>query len=242
MDSLRTGCVGIAGGYSFRATAHFSNNLLRRFQRIGRRAPTIITVTNAVAPHIESLFICAKSGEDGFRSSMKRTVSILRDSGCDFLVLPCNSLHMLFMEVCAEVDVDGLSPVQALQDTALPSFESSYGLLATSQLRQSGLIEECLPEQVEVLVEQSEFRQVTIDNLILNIIADGPKPVHVQNVTEVIKEIRPCVDRWIIACSELSILTPELRRANPELEFIDTLELLVRKTFERCDDEGAVDE
>ncbi len=231
MDPIRRSTIGVAGGYGYRASSYFTNILINRFQKTKHVKPTIVTVINTVAPQVESRFIHGKSDEKLFFQSLSDTVETLVDANCEFIVLPCNSLHFLFRDICNDLGVEGLSPIQALQGVLFPEAKKKNGILASSQLLRKIIVNEWLNHKIGLVAEPSKANQAIIDNLIINIIANGARPNHTDIIADIIKKMNNNVDRWIVACSELSMLTPSIRRAYPHIDIVDTLDFLIDKAY-----------
>jgi len=211
--------IGIVGGYSHRSSSFFFSKLMERFYRAASPTPELVANAMSVDVHTEAKFVSGAIGHDAFQSFLSTSIKMLILADCKLLLLPCNSLHGLFSQVCDELDVHGLSPIHALQSVSFPDNDCSYGVLGTSQLMRSAFIDRYLPLKCNPSFDLIESHQEKIDNTVLSIISDGPQERHVDVVSSIVREYFPKRDRWIIACSEISTLTSNIRKKILKLNF-----------------------
>jgi aspartate racemase len=159
----------------------------------------------------------------------------LRDQGADLLAMPCNTAHHYYDEVSAGVDIPFLNMMELASShiaTHQPGVQR-VGLLASSALSQIKLYEPWFDALgVEVVYPPAE-KQRALMALIVAIKAnagDAEGFAALHDCAETLETLG--VDCLLIACTELSVISQQLKTPLPSYDAADILarEVVIQAT------------
>jgi len=134
--------------------------------------------------------------------------------GADFLAMPCNTAHAYYHEICTAVEIPVLNMIELTAETVIhgPPALQTAGLLASTAVVMTGLYEKCFEKKgVRVVYPASagqEKLMAAIRKIKTGRYGDGEK----ETVRTIAGElVAGKADALIIACTELSILTPAVQ-------------------------------
>jgi aspartate racemase len=154
------------------------------------------------------------------QDELKGCLNLLRQSGSSVLAIACNTLHA-FLDENEQIDDLVLLPNEVV--SAVPSHERPL-VLCTSTSAKFGVHKQFFP-----CVYPNESTQQEVDEIIEQILKGEDEKSILQKMNCVI-ERQP--DKTIVlGCTELSLLTADLRVPNKLI--IDPLDLVADKVVER---------
>jgi len=220
--------IGIIGGLGPETSSKFYLELLyKSFDLNDACRPPILMWSIPMDYQIEKDFIL---GEDRSVEYIKYLVDAavrLESGGADFIVIPCNSVHIFINEVIEAVSIPVLSIIKETSQFLKKNNINSVGLLATQASINDGLYQNKLKEnEIEVIlpsnVEQKKMG-VLINKLVRNEYAADQK----QELIEIINSLaNKNVDAVLLACTDLQLLAPK----HSSVKIIDTMKILVDAT------------
>ena len=97
--------VGIVGGLGPETTAEFYLNLIKKFRQNCDTYP-LITIDNVDFPfYLEKEIIEESVNEEKILPFLKESIRRLNKVGSDFIVIPCNTVHIFIDELRKESSV-----------------------------------------------------------------------------------------------------------------------------------------
>lgn len=220
--------VGIIGGLGPDTTTKFYLQIISAFSRLSAPTRPQILIYNVPLPiQIEKEAITEAKDEERCLSFLIEAAKTLEKGGVDFIVMPCNSLHVFIEEIRSAVNI----PVLSIVDETVKFLQSQnckqVGLLATQitidrKLYKNKLdafgIEEIVPSDQDqsrigqiiyhlVIGSSTEEDKDALDNMINDLINRGAKTI-------------------VLACTDLQLLIP----TRQDVPTIDTMQLLVNTT------------
>lgn len=154
-----------------------------------------------------------------------KSVKELESAGCDFLVLPCNTLHGLISDIRKNTSL----PVLDLIEEASNCIKSEYrsiGILSTRKTRIERLYDKNLTNLK--LVYPSEKEQSEISKIIIRIIRNKSRSGDRGFLEAVIKKmINGGAEKVVLACTDLANLLDN----NPNT--IDSTDILIKMTLKK---------
>ncbi|WP_439102130.1 aspartate/glutamate racemase family protein [Congregibacter sp.] len=149
--------------------------------------------------------------------------------GADFLAMPCNTAHHFYAELASAVDVPFLNITELVAKRIAISQPAArrVGLLASSALSQIRLYEPSFDTRNIEAVYPEASQQTELMALIQAIKANGGERcgyAALQNSAEALEAAG--VDCLLIACTELSVVSEQLRSALP---FYDAADILAQE-------------
>ena len=185
-------------------------------------------IWNVPLPYqIEEEFIKNSQGEEKYLPYLLDAAKRLEKGGADFIVIPCNSVHIFINQIRESVKV----PVLSIVDETLSRLNSNkvteVGLLATSSTIRKRLYEEVLTSngiKVKSPVEEDQNQMGEIINHLVHSRQDGEDREKLLKITKGLLDQGP--KTILLACTDLQLITPHIQNS----EIIDTMEILVQAT------------
>jgi aspartate racemase len=163
--------------------------------------------------------------------TVKKAIEGLHAAGADFIVAPCNSVHIVYESVAADIPIPWISIMDATGEKIAASKIEAVALLGTVFTMSKGFYQKGLARhRVESLTptpeQQARINHIIFDELIVN----RPTRESRQYVLDVIGDLRGRGARGVVlGCTELPFL---IQQAHTELPVFDTSELLAQKALD----------
>jgi len=222
--------VGIIGGLGPEATAKFYLEIVSACSNRGEQVhPPILIYSVPLPLQIEEKCIVKGQSEEKCVPYLIQAAKTLEQGGADFLVMPCNSLHVFIEEIRRAVKIPVLSIVEETVKFLKTRNIKEVGILATSITINRGLYKfqlntQCINEVVPSDQDQDKLGQI-IYNLVIGKYTDTDK----QELNEIIKSFeKKEIESIILACTDLQILAPY----HHKIKIFDTMEILVDATVQ----------
>lgn len=217
--------VGIIGGLGPETTAKFYLEIISSCSDLNKEARPSILVWNVPIPFKteENLIIRGQCQEE-YLPFLLDGAKRLERAGADFLVMPCNSMHIFIKEIRKAVGIPVLGIVEETVKVLKNEDIESVGLLATSVTLENGLFQTALAKDKIPFNVPSSNDQSEVSKVILNILS-GKKSDHDKiKITKIIKSLG--TNTLILACTDLQLLLPKMANMN----IIDTMQVLAKAT------------
>lgn len=221
--------AGVIGGLGPMATVYFFNMVVNLTDSNSDQEHVDMLISNKATTPDRTDFIIGKSNLNPAPVLHKEALK-LQDAGADFLVMTCNTAHYFYDEITKGIDIPFINIVE---ETVLHAKNRGFKklcILATTGNIQSELYQSmCKKHGIDFLVPNEQQQEVVMD-LIYGHIKKGITP-NIATFNSLIYDFKKkqC-DGAILGCTELSILKNDFNLC--EDFFIDSLEVLARKTIE----------
>lgn len=216
--------VGIIGGFGPETTAEFYLGIVFEcYKKTRVNRPPILVWSVPLEYKIEEDLITKATGEERYIPYLIDAAKILEKAGADFLVMPCNSLHVFIKEIRSAVIIPVLSIIEETVRFLKEKKISKVGILATSTTINRKLYEgvfknENIKQFVPDKVDQAKIGKI-INNIVLNKHDNKDK-----------KELLKIIDKFdkdgikdvILACTDLQLLNPK----HIKIKVYDTMKIL----------------
>lgn len=220
--------VGIIGGFGPETTAKFYLEVIFScFQKNKEFKPPIL-IWNVPLPYdIEKDLILKSKGEERYLPFLLEAAQRLEKGGADFLVLPCNSLHIFITEIRKSVKIPVLSIVEETVKLLKGQQITSVGILGTNTILKRKLYENELHKAGMKQAVPNDCEQAKIGKIINNLVSNKQNDYDRQDLIQIIKSFsKKKVKTVILACTDLQLLVPKL----PGIVIFDTMKILVDST------------
>lgn len=221
--------VGVIGGLGPETTAEFYLEVVFGSQKQNTTQRPLVVVSSVPLPfEIEHDLIESNTGKERYIPFLVAEAQRLEKSGVDFLVMPCNSLHVFIDEIRKSVNIPMLSIVEEtiiyLEENGL----SKVGLISTSATIANHVYETKLLEAGVEFVAPDDLQKAKMDKIIQRLI-EGQ---HLNKDRETILEVAHSlatqgVDCIALACTDLQLLLP----SNEQVPVFDTMKILANATI-----------
>lgn len=227
--------VGVLGGVGPMATVYFMDLIIEMTDASKDQDHINMLVSNHATIPDRTEYIMRRSDESPL-DVMVEDARMLERSGCEFLVIPCNTAHYFLEEIKSSVVVPVLNIIEEtikfsqerVGTTATPI--KTLGIMATEGTITSGTFSHYgAPYGVKMVAPDTAY-QKKVNHIIYDCVKAG-KPVTEEQMMEVINHLREkgC-DAVVMGCTELSIAYKDLEIGKKNSDVVDTLEVLARAT------------
>lgn len=222
--------VGIIGGLGPETTSEFYLDIIFSCYKKNKQArPEIITDSVPLPYKIEEDLIMGNKGAGRYIPFLTNAATRLEKAGADFLVMPCNSLHVFINEIRQAVKIPVLSIVEETIKFLKINKFSKVGVLSTSATIQNKLYETALANNKIAYETPDEFQQAKLGKFILNLVTGQQKNRDREELINIINNFETKnVDCVILACTDLQLLIPQ----HPRLRIFDTMKIFADATVE----------
>lgn len=219
---------GIIGGLGPETTAKFYLKVIAEAKIIDPHIrPPMIIWNVPIDLATEESFIKGNNESQTYIQLLADAALRLEKAGADFIVIPCNTVHVFIEEIRHAVQIPVLSIVEETKLFLKKHNISKVGLLATSTTINHKLYNNLLEKNgIEVFTptdkEQSRIN-LSITRLVNNEYSDQDREI-IQNI--IISLSNKGVQTTLLACTDFQLVAP----SHPTVAIYDTMLLLAQKT------------
>lgn len=227
--------VGIIGGVGPETTAEFYLELIFGcYQNDKVQRPPILIWNIPLEYEIEEELLTKAEGEERYLPYLIDAAKRLEKGGADFLVMPCNSLHIFINEIRNAVNIPVLSIVEETAKFLKAKGIGEVGVLATSTTLGGGLYTKELSDKNINQIVPDDFQQEKIGKIINNIVLNRHANKDRQEFMEIVESLGAKVKNIILACTDLQLLIP----SHDEIEIFDTMKIFAAATVDKILEEN----
>lgn len=227
--------VGIIGGVGPETTAEFYLELIFGcYAKSKLHRPPILIWNIPLEYKIEEELLTKSEGEERYLPYLIDAAKKLEIGGADFLVMPCNSLHIFIDEIRDAVNIPVLSIVEETAKFLEQNKFGKTGILATSTTINKKLYENALKEKGISQIVPDDFSQAKIGKIINNIVLNRHANKDRSEFMEIIEKLSEKVSIIILACTDLQLLIP----SNDKVKIFDTMKIFADATVNRILEEN----
>lgn len=222
--------VGVIGGLGPETTAEFYLEVIFQCQkRNTEQRPSIVISSVPLLFEIERDLIESNTGKERYIPFLVDEAKRLEKSGVDFLVMPCNSLHVFINEIRESVSIPVLSIVEETVNYLKKHNFKKVGLISTSATVANNVYEKKLGDEGIDYVTPNDLQRAKMDKIIQRLINGQHLNQDRELILEVVKELSTQdVDSVALACTDLQLLLP----GSSEVPIFDTMKVLAESTVE----------
>lgn len=225
--------VGIIGGLGPQTTAEFYLELIFSSYKINKTSRPPILIWNVPLRYrIEQDLITQAKGEERYLPYLIDAAKRLETAGADFLVMPCNSLHIFVDDIRAAVSIPVLSIVEQTAAFLQAKRIKQVGLLATTTTVERKLYERPLAKCGVRIVLPDGLAQASIGKIINRLVRGTHTNADREKILAIVRQFsKRGVKHAILACTDLQLLIPD----HPSLKIYDTMKLFADATVREMD-------
>lgn len=217
--------IGVLGGMGPEASAEFYRRIIETCQQnYGAKYDSDfppVFIYNVPLPEI----VEKAASKKYVVSMLKAGIGKLGSAGCDFIVVPCNTVGYFTREI--KSDIPMLNPVMETYKEAKRRGINKVGVLSTTSTAKNRLYESVFID-IEVL-QPPVSEQNKINEIILRILAGWKNPLDKEYLKLVSRKLQARgTEAVILGCTDLPLL---ISQKDVELEILDTLQILVENTL-----------
>lgn len=222
--------VGIIGGLGPETTSEFYLDLVFSCQKKDKTHRPSIIIANVPLPYkIEEEAIAKGTGFERITPFLIEEAKRLEKAGADFIVMPCNSLHVFIQEIRNAVKIPVLSIIEETVKFLKKNKFKKVGIVSTSATIKNKLYEIAFEENQISYETPDDFQQAKMGKIILNLVTGMQKNEDREELIKIISDFeKKKVDCVVLACTDLQLLIPKL----PSLKIFDTMKIFADATVD----------
>ena len=216
--------IGIIGGLGPETTSEFYLELVFSCKKLNKVSYPPILINSIPLPFIvEKQAIAEGIGEEKCLPYLIHAAKSLEKAGADFLVLPCNSLHVFIKDIRNSVKIPVLSILEETSNFLRKQKIKKVGVIATPITVKNKLYEKSLKQNKITQILPDNLQQVKIGKIIHNIVSNRYDNKDREILINIIKNFtKGEVQHIILACTDLQLLMPQ----HSDLKIYDTMKIL----------------
>lgn len=220
--------VGIIGGLGPETTAEFYQEIVTAFSKMGKEShPSVLMYSVPLPLQLEKECILQAQNERKCLPYLIKAAQILEKGGADFLVMPCNSLHLFIEEIRNSVRIPVLSAIDETVNVLRNNDDKAVGVLATSITINNGLYKKALGSNGIRYIVLNNEDQNKLGQIIYRLVTNKHDESDKKELDEIINNLyKEDLDSIILACTDLQILNPH----HNEIKILDTMRILLDAT------------
>jgi len=223
--------VGIIGGLGPETTSEFYLDIVFTCQKKDKSARPAIIISSVPMPYqIEEDAIANNSGMQRILPFLTEEAKRLEKAGADFIVMPCNSLHVFIENIKESVSIPVLSIIEETVKFLKNNNFNRVGIVSTSATIKNKLYETAFAENNIGYETPDDFQQAKMGKYILNLVTGQQNNKDREGLIQIIGEFKnKNVDCVVLACTDLQLLIPQ----HPNLKIFDTMKILSEATVKQ---------
>ncbi len=215
--------VGILGGFGPQTTAKFYEAVFFSCQKLNPVVKPHILISSVPLPfEIEQTAILKNEGVERYLPYLIEEAQRLERAGADFIVLPCNSLHIHIDELQSSVPVPVLSILEETAQFLIQHAVHKTGILSTAMTASHLLYEKTLVKFGIECTHPTQEQQKLLNTIVYNLV-NSSSNADDRNTFEAIIRSYTDIDCLLLACTDLQLLGLH----HPTLPIFDTMQILV---------------
>jgi len=222
--------VGIIGGLGPETTSEFYLDIVFSCYKKTKEARPGIVVASVPLPYqIEEDLISKNVGSKRYIPFLIDEAKRLEKAGIDFIVMPCNSLHVFIEDIRGAVGVPVLSIIEETVKFLKQNNLNKVGIVSTSATIENKLYESAFEKNGIGYVTPDDFQQAKMGKFILNLVKGQQNNRDREDFIQIINDFeKKDVDCVALACTDLQLLIPK----HPSLKIFDTMKIFADATVE----------
>ena len=218
--------VGVIGGLGPETTANFYIDLVYLCQEKYREVrPRIIISSLPVTYDMGEDLILNNNGIERYLPYMVEEAKRLEKAGCDFLVIPCNSVHEYIEDVRESVNIPVLSILEETAKFLIKNKIGKTGIVSTTSTVKNKLYDGILERNGIGFKTPSEEDQRILEKIVMNTTYGEKTFEDKANLIDVINRFED-VDCVLLACTDFQLLKP----LEAKTLILDTMNMLAIAT------------
>lgn len=216
--------AGIIGGFGPETTAQFYLEIVKKcYEKNKIQRPPILIWNVPLKYEIEEKFLKSNKGAEKYLPFLIDAAKRLEHGKADFIVMPCNSLHIFINEIRRAVKIPILNIVEETVNHLHSEQIKTVGVLGTQATLKHDLYQNgCSQEKISCLIPNNK-EQKKMGRVINNIVRMKHSP---RDEIELHKIIDNLITKGgqaiLLACTDLHIMVKKHKKA----KIYDTMKIL----------------
>jgi aspartate racemase len=220
MKKIKT--LGIIGGLGPETTARFYMEVVFACSKISGKRPQILISNVAVTLSVEKELITEAKNEKNILPFLINAARQLEKGGADFIVIPCNTVHIFIEEIRSTVNIPVLSIIEETTNFLHKAKINEVGVFATTATIKNRLFNENLKRSEINMITPTVLNQSKMGVIINRLVNNQQTRNDKDEFLKIIKDTNAI--NVILACTDLQILDPKI----DGVRIFDTMDILAK--------------
>ena len=220
--------VGIIGGLGPETTADFYLEVVFSFFDKNKENRPPMLMWNVPIPNkVEEDFITKGEGAERYLPFLIDAAQRLERGGADFIVIPCNSVHIFIEEVRKSVTIPVLSIIDETVSFLKAEDIKEVGILSTSATIRQKLYDDKLKSSGIAIKIPSDEDQSKVGDIINNLVHNRHAEKDKEEILKIINTLSSTgINTILLACTDLQVIIPQHKK----VQIYDTMAILAEAT------------
>lgn len=216
--------AGIIGGLGPETTAHFYLKVVFACAKKSGIRPNMLISNVALPLTIEKELIKDAKNEKKILPFLIASARQLERGGSDFIVIPCNTVHMFIKEIRHSVRIPVLSIIEETTKFLKKRKVNKVGLFATSATIKNRLFDERFKQNGIEIITPNNSDQRKLNSMIHHLVCGKNSKEDRKRFLTIVKKLK--VRSALLACTDLQLLNP----THKGVQFFDMMDILAKAT------------
>jgi len=223
--------VGIVGGLGPKTTSEFYLEIIKKFRNNCDSYPSIIIDNVSFPFYLEKNIIQKSRNEELLLPFLKESIRRLNKVQVDFIVIPCNTVHIFIDRLRKESSAPILSIIDETIKTIKEKNYKKVGILATTKTIDSKLYENPMRENNIQSILPTKNEQKEVAKIIFKILENNVSEKEGSSLRKIIEKLILGGSKTIVlGCTDLQLIVKE---KDYNIEIIDSMKVLLDSTFNK---------
>ncbi len=219
--------VGIIGGLGPETTTKFYMEVVFACSKIAGKRPNIIISSVGLPLDVEEEIIVNAKNKEKLLPFLVDSAQQLEKAEVDFIVIPCNTVHVFIDEIRKVISIPVLSIIEETSDFLKSKDVKRTGLLGTQMTIKEKLFDKKLSENKIEIVTPSKSGQLEMGLIINRLVKTSCNKMDKKELLKIINGlVAKNIDCVLLACTDLQLLV----RNHNKVRIFDTLDILTKAT------------
>ena len=215
--------LGVVGGLGPESSCNFCLNVNRKFKASKKVQPHVLLDNIPVSLEAEREIINGGSTKEHF-DLIKESVERLNRLKADFIVIPCNTVHVFIEELREISDVPILSIIELTSEKCKELNLKKAGLLGSTKTVNEGLHDRELSRKGIEIIKPGSVEQEFISGCITRIINNETLSTDASRIAAIMDSLKKKgAEGIILGCTDLPLL---IDSENSDVPLLNTLTIL----------------
>lgn len=220
MKNIKT--LGIIGGLGPETTARFYMEVVFACSKISGKRPQILISNVAVPLSVEKELITEAKNMINILPFLLNAAKQLEEGGADFIVIPCNTVHIFIEEIRRSVNIPVLSIIEESSNFLKSAKVKEVGVFATTATINNKLFNKHLSKNRIDMITPTALNQSRMGEIINRLVNNQQTEMDKVKFVKIINDTN--AKNVILACTDLQILDPRI----DGVRIFDTMEILAK--------------
>lgn len=217
--------IGILGGLGPESTTAYYNYITRRYYELfgDYGYPEILIHSLTFDKFIDAGYKCP--------AKISSAIEGLSRAGADFVIAACNSIHVVYEEVCKNISIPWVSIMDAVAEDVINKGQRKVGLLGTVFTMRNDFYQNAFEKyNLEVLVPGGDSQKIVNEVIYKELITGDVQEDSKQSVLGIIADLqRAGAEGVILGCTELPFL---IRQEDTQVTIFDSTAIHAQKALD----------